>query len=442
MAAKKRNPEKLELVEHEGGLYFKARHLLDLLWLRESAAGRQLAADDAIKGSAVGLVFDQWRVRHDLPAVLFFGKADKVQFKGGQVPAIGKLFLSIEDTPDGFPRELLPREGADKAVGVWCYYQILDLEDASLWFGTGGNGIPAQDDTKPILDWDIAKPLRNLTTKIGSGVPGYHIGVPSSIVGGVPVAPPYEPGRTGRVEGTVSHSFLRKDRRYALTAGHVVESGKGLVFGWRHPKRRVAARPVAIFRRDPDKQAVDDYFKRLGVTGRSVPPLGGGPRDAKLFEVDCALAEISEPLVVTEGAYSSLPVSSGKYLRDIKNVGPTGQLRSRRFWPVGEDVLAVGPQTGRQLGRVLGFAVFSGFFKNYQDYAVISLPGYQVSASGNSGQPFVTVRGNHLLGMLLNSIHPGKFFRCGARAMDIRRALDLLEEQMDRASAGQKDTTT
>ena len=108
---------------------------------------------------------------------------------------------------------------------------------------------------------------------------------------------------------------------------------------------------------------------------------------------------------------------------------------------MGEDVVADGPKTGRQLGRVIGFGAWSRTFGTYQDHALISLPGYRLDACGDSGKPFVTVRGSHPVGMLIGTLHPGRLDgRPGTvraqhlrvRAMGIRRAIDLLGEQMAR----------
>jgi len=116
------------------------------------------------------------------------------------------------------------------------------------------------------------------------------------------------------------------------------------------------------------------------------------------------------------------------------------------FWPGGEDVVADGPKTGRQLGRVIGFAAWTRALGTYQDYALIGLPGYRLDACGDSGKPFVTVRDGRPLGLLVGTLHPGRLDgRAGTvrarhlrvRAMGIRRATDLLLEQMVRKAPDQ-----
>lgn len=392
------------IIEQDGRSFLKARHLLDLLWLRGSRAAREAAAPDRIRSTAVGFVCDRWRVRSDLPAVLLFGKASG--------PKVGRLFLSVDD---GFPRTLLPKAGSARISGIWCHMQTLDLDDPSIWWGIGEDGLTPQRPEPPL----IPRPDENRADR---GTGSMRIG-PAAVSG--------EGGFREEDSGAVASMFARRGRRFALTAGHVTTTGKPLLVG-----RGGTATTCARLRGGDDDETIQDYFRRYGVASRHIPPMDAG-RDRR-FEVDCALAEIEKPPA------PGFP----------RGPRPPRQRLTDGFWPVGEDVVADGPKTGRQLGRVIGFAAWTRALGTYQDYALIGLPGYRLDACGDSGKPFVTVRDGRPLGLLVGTLHPGRLDgRAGTvrarhlrvRAMGIRRATDLLLEQMvrkapDQASAPMEPT--
>jgi len=384
-----------DIIEHDGRPFRKARHLLDLLWLRESRAAREAAASDRIKSTAVGFIWDRWRVRCDLPAVLLFGKTSG--------PRLGRIFLSVDD---GFPRTLLSGDGSARVSGIWCHMQTLDLDDPSIWWGNGEDGLPPQRPEPP-------------------GVPRPGQGRADRWTGSMRMGPAAVSGEGTFSEedsGAVATMFARRGRRFALTAGHVTTTGRPLLVG-----QGGTATTCARMRGGDDDETVQDYFRRCGVASRHIPPMDAGC--GRRFEVDCALAEIEKP---PETGFPRGP-------------RPPRQRLTDGFWPVGEDVAADGPKTGRQLGRVVGFAAWTRAFGTYQDYALIGLPGHRLDACGDSGKPFVTVRDGRPLGLLVGTLHPGRLDgRAGTvrarhlrvRTMGIRRATDLLLEQMARNDPG------
>ena len=381
-------------VEKDGRTFLKARHLLDLLWLRESRAAREAASADRIKSTAVGFVCDRWRVRSDLPAVLLFGKTSG--------PKFGRLFLSVDD---GFPPTLLPEDRSARITGIWCHVQTLDLDDPSIWWSNGEDGLPPQRPEAPAVPRpDESRARSSIRADRGTG--SMRIG-PATASG--------EDRFREEDSGAVASVFAWQGKRFALTAGHVTAPGKPLLVG-----RGGTATTCARLRGGDDDETVQDYFRRCGVVSRHIPPMDAGC--GRRFEVDCALAEIGTPPV------PGFP----------RATRPLRQCLTDGFWPVGEDVFADGPKTGRQLGRIVGFAAWSRSLGTYQDHALISLPGYRLDACGDSGKPFVTVRGGRPLGLLVGTLHPGRLDgRAGTvrarhlrvRAMGIRRAIDLLLEQ-------------
>lgn len=380
-----------DIIEHDGRSFLKARHLLDLLWLRESRVARDAAAPDRIKATAVGFAFDRWRVRSDLPAVLLFGKTTGSD--------LGRIFLSVDD---GFPRTLLPEDRPARLSGIWCHMQTLDLDDPSIWWGNGEDGLPPQRPGRPAIPRPDEDGARRGTGSVRIGPAATH-----------------GEGRFREEDsGAVASMFTRRGRRFALTAGHVATTGEPLLVG----RGRTAA-TCARLRGGDDDQTVEDYLRRSGVEAGHIPPMDAGC--GRRFEVDCALAEI------TTTPARGFP----------RGPRPPRQRLTDGFWPVGEDVAADGPKTGRQLGRVIGFAAWTRSRGTYQDYALIALPGHRLDACGDSGKPFVTVRDGRPLGLLVGTLHPGRFDgRAGTgraphlrvRAMGIRRATDLLLERMVR----------
>ncbi len=387
------------IVEQDGRTFLKARHLLDLLWLRESRSAREAASADGIKSTAIGFVCDRWRVRSDLPAVLLFGKTSG--------PKLGRLFLSVDD---GFPRTLLSETGSARIYGIWCHMQTLDLDDPSIWWGNGEDGLPPQRPEPPSVP-------RSDESRSGSSIRA------DRLAASMRIGPASASGGGGFHEedsGAVAGVSAWQGKRFALTAGHVTAPGKPLLVG-----RGGTATTCARLRGGDDDETVQDYFRRCVVASRHTPPMDAGR--GRRFEVDCALAEIETPPLP---GFTRAP-------------RPLRQRLTDGFWPVGEEVFADGPKTGRQLGRVIGFAAWTRALGTYQDHAIISLPGHRLDACGESGKPFSTVRDGRPLGLLVGTLHPGRLDgRSGTvraphlrvRAMGIRRATNLLLEQMVRGT--------
>ncbi len=280
--------------------------------------------------------------------------------------------------------------------------QTLDLDDPSIWWGNGEDGLPPQRPEPPA----IPRPdERRADRRPGS----MQIG---------PAAASGEGGFREESSGALAGMVAWHGKRFALTAGHVTAPGKPLLVG-----RGGTATTRARLRGGDDDETVEEYFRRCGVAPRHIPPMDAGR--GRRFEVDCALAEIE-----------TTPVPGFP-----RGPRPVRQRLTDGFWPVGEDVIADGPKTGPQLGRVIGFAAWTRALGTYQDHALISLPGHRLDACGDSGKPFVTVRDGRPLGLLVGTLHPGRLdgrtstVRAGhlrVRAMGIRRATDLLLEQMVR----------